>query len=1421
MQTHDQPTDSGRPPDVPEADSGDRRLSPRELAGVLDGIPNGIVVQDAAGSLIYANEVAARLAGYATAAEMLATPMGDPGQRFGMSDEHGRTIRTHDLPSFKVLRGAASSEMTLRFHQPVTADERWAVVQASPMFDPDGGLRFVVTTFRDITERKEDEERLRFLTTASEVLSSSLDYHSTLTSVAWLAVPRIADWCAIDMLGPDGSIERLTTVHTDPAKVAWATQRHHQRPIDPAAPTGSPNVIRTGCSEFIPVVSDELSASMTDGGDDDLPGRLGCTSVMIVPLTVHGRTLGAITFAAESGRQYTIADLQLAEDLARRAAIAVDNALLHRQAEEQRQQMRVTLSSIGDAVVATDIEGRITFMNPVAQRLTAWSLDEAFGRSLTDVLPFLNERTRRAIDSPVDAMMTTGRIMELTRNTVLIARDGRELPIDDSIAPIRDDRGTVIGAVLVFHDITTQRLAELERADLLEREKSARTEAEASENRYRMLVEIRPQLVWTARPDGSVDYLNSQWYDYTGQTPAEGENWGWQTMLHPDDMERAMESWRRSIDSGEPLDTELRIRRASDASYRWHLCRAVAATGSDGRISQWVGVSTDIEEQKQAEGRMEFLAEASRTLASSLDVGATLQRVADLAVPHIADWCAVDILEADGSIGSLAMAHADPAKLEWARELRRQFPVDRSARIGVPEVLRSGQAEFYPEITEEMIAASSRTEEEIAIARKIGYTSVMVVPLTVQGETIGTITFVSAESRKHYTRSDLTLAEDLARRAAIAIENARLYARAQQEIAERRRMEDQLRVSEVRFRALIDQSPLSIQIFDRDGNCVHANAAWGRLWGIERSLAIGYNIFGDEQIRSKGLLPHLQRAFLGETLWLPAIYYDPPEGGREGRGRWVRAFLYAIRNDAGDVHEVVLKLEDVTEWKKAEEALRESENRFRAMADNAPVLIWMAEPDTLCSYFNKEWLEFTGRSLAEEMGNGWTGGIHQEDRDYCLRTYLDAFGARRRFLMEYRLRRHDGEYRWMLETGTPRFTPDGEFAGYIGSCIDITDRKRSEIELCEAKEAAEAANEAKDQFLAVLSHELRTPLTPVLTVAQVLKEEEQLPEDLRSYIDIIHRNVELEARLIDDLLDLTRLEQGKLHLNLATVDAHALIDNVLQIYRSDILGKQLNLAVELRATRHQLNADPARLQQIVWNLVKNAVKFTDQGGSIIIRSSNDARGNLCIEVSDNGIGIEPERLPRIFDAFEQGEGSISRRYGGLGLGLAISKSLVDMHGGALIAHSGGRNQGSTFTIELAALPGESPVEEHPSAISTALTRRILLVDDHADTRKVMQALLERRGYAVTTAEDVRSGVEAAATADFDMLISDIGLPDGSGLDLIRKLAEHDIRLKAIALSGFGMEEDVRRSKEAGFIEHLTKPVSFGRLHEMIERILRS
>jgi signal transduction histidine kinase len=384
----------------------------------------------------------------------------------------------------------------------------------------------------------------------------------------------------------------------------------------------------------------------------------------------------------------------------------------------------------------------------------------------------------------------------------------------------------------------------------------------------------------------------------------------------------------------------------------------------------------------------------------------------------------------------------------------------------------------------------------------------------------------------------------------------------------------------------------------------------------------------------------------------------------------------------------------------------------------------------------------------------------------------------------------------------------------------MAERRRAEAAIEQQKSAVEEANRTKDNFLAMLSHELRTPLTPVMSALDSLQQDLTQSEETKTALAMIQRNVELESQLIADLLDLTRIAKNKLDLKFDPVDAHDAVRNVIDICRAEANAKLQRVYIDLRAGAHHVSADSAKFQQIIWNLLKNAIKFTPEGGEIAISSCNSAPQSLTVAVRDTGIGIDPSIMDRIFNPFEQGELSAQRRFGGLGLGLAISKSLSEAHGGTLVAKSEGQNRGTTFFLTLRTVAPQPQLAIATDAPACSRNLRILLVDDHSDTCTALERLLIRRGHLVAATHNVRSAMEAVVQNHFDLLISDVALPDGTGIDLMKQVRA--IRpLPGIAISGFGANGDIEKSLRAGFADHLIKPIKLETLEAAIGRAMSS
>ncbi len=749
------------------------------------------------------------------------------------------------------------------------------------------------------------------------------------------------------------------------------------------------------------------------------------------PLVVEGNSLGLLGMGFYEPRKFSTDERAFVETLARQSAQALLRATRLESEDEARRWFTTTLRSIADAVIATDPEGRVTFMNQVAERLTGWTEPEADGRPLDEVFRIFSEATRAPSESPVAKVLREGTVVGLANHTVLRSRNGTEVPIDDSGAPIRTETGHLAGVVLVFRDVSRE---------------------------------------------------------------------------------------------------------------------------------------------KVLAGRREFLAKAGEALVSSLDYEATLSNVARLAVPILADWCSLEVVESDADTPRLAVvAHVDPSKVAFARDLRERYPPDSKAPRGVPEVIRTGRPELYTEIPAALLEGAARDAEHLRLIRELMLQSAMIVPLRTATRTFGAMTFVYAESGRRYTEDDLAFALDFARQAAMAIENAASV----KELSDARTRE--------------------------------------------------------------GLLRH----------------------------------------------------------------------------------------------------------------------------------------------------------------------------------------------------EAEVAGRAKDEFLAVVSHELRTPLTAILGWAVTLRSR-KTPDELERGLAVIERNARSQAKLIEDVLDVSRIISGKLSLNLAPTNIADAVGASIETVTPAANAKDIVITSTVTTEALTITADPDRLRQIVWNLLSNAVKFTPKGGHVWV--SADHRGSdVVIVVRDSGEGISGHALPLVFEPFHQADASTTRRHGGLGLGLAIVKQLITAQGGTVTAESGGEGKGATFTVRIparSAVPSlawaarPAAVLETAAASAAGMTRldglKLLVVDDEADTLELMSRLLRDRGAEVHVAASAGEAIETFSSARPDVIVSDVGMPGMDGYALIRKIRslslERGGRTPAVALTAYARTEDVQRAFAAGYQMHLAKPVDPAHLATVVANL---
>jgi len=636
--------------------------------------------------------------------------------------------------------------------------------------------------------------------------------------------------------------------------------------------------------------------------------------------------------------------------------------------------------------------------------------------------------------------------------------------------------------------------------------------------------------------------------------------------------------------------------------------------------------------------------------------------------------------------------------------------------------------------------------------------------------------------------------------------------------------QQKLAAAEERQRSILNAIPHLVWTADADGNINYVNHRWEKKLDLDIDSA-----------RDNGWVSHVHEDDVPEVTagWAEASEKEEPfirefrVRMRDGTYRWHLVHVDPSKGVEGKLAGWFGTATDINEARLANETTRASEARFRQLADSSPTMVWISDTEKACTWFNRPWLEYSGRTMEQEMGSGWTEGVHPDDYARCIEIYNRSFEAREPFEMDFRLRRHDGVYRWLMDRGIPQIGVDGTFLGYVGSCLDINERKEAE----ESKEAmlkieqaarveAERTAVLKDEFLATVSHEMRTPLTAMLGWVQLLRNGSLPPETVPQALETIERNARAQAKLIDDLLDMSRILSGRLRLDVQTVNIMDTVEAALAAAEPGAAAKRIRLVRILDSRTGPVSGDPTRLQQVVWNLLNNAIKFTPNNGKIIVTLER-VNSHLEISVTDTGEGITPEFLPYVFDRFRQQDASTVRRHDGLGLGLSIVKQLVELHGGSVRAKSPGVGQGATFVVALPITAALSErVEKDPvtdverprseEAVPTLLGTRVLVVDDDADARELLRSILAQSGASVRTASSAAEALKQLEDRQPDVLVSDIGMPGEDGYALIRQVRalskEQGGHVPALALTAFARSDDRRRAIGAGFHMHLAKPV---------------
>jgi PAS domain S-box-containing protein len=936
--------------------------------------------------------------------------------------------------------------------------------------------------------------------------------------------------------------------------------------------------------------------------DQEWARREGMIAFAGYPLLVEDRLVGVMAMFAR--QPLSDATMEAMASVANGIALGVERKIAEEERRQQQEWLRVTLASIGDAVIATDTQGRVTFLNGVAQELTAWKQEEAHGQPLEAVFAILNEQTRQPVENPVEKVLRDGVVVGLGNHTVLIAKDGTERPIDDSAAPIRDSSGKIIGVVLIFRDVTEHR--------------RAIQEVRSSEARKSAILETALDCVITMDHEGKVVEFN----------PAAEKTFG----------------YRRA----EVIGNEL-------ASFI---------------------IPHSLREQHR------------RGMAHLLKTGEG---------PVLGQRLELPALRADGI----------------------EFPV------------------------------------EIAITR-------------------------------------------------IAVDGPPMFTAYLRDISERSRAEAALGEAERRFKAVFNQQFQFMAILTPDGTVLDANETCFSATGIEPERVLGRPFWETPwwdrlPVIQEQLKRHVSEAVGSGGPVTGEIEYSQADGTI----RHATVVVTGLRDESGRVTSIIVEGHDDTERRQHETALQESEEKLRLLADTIPQLAWMAGPDGYVFWYNRRWYEYTGTTPDQMEGWGWQS-LHDPDTlPKVIERWKDSITNGEPFEMVFPLKGADNQFRSFLTRVNPLRDEENRILYWFGTNTDISEIKQME-------EALRDADRRKDEFLATLAHELRNPLAPIRNSLQILKMPRVDAATVQQTRDMMERQVHHLVRLVDDLLDVSRVMRGKIELRREPVELASVVARAVEIVQPliEVQGHRLNLSLPSESL--VLDADPVRLAQVVGNLLTNSAKYSETNGNIWLTARRE-RDQAVLSVRDTGIGIAPDMLPHVFELFVQADHTSTKAQGGLGIGLTLVKNLVEMHGGTVEAKSAGLGKGCEFIIRLPLMVQESqqPNEKQngEQKDTPPSGHRLLVVDDNKDAAVSLAMLLRLQGHEVRVAHDGPSALEISKSYQPGVIFLDIGMPGMDGYEVARRIRQHPGLEKVVlaALTGWGQEEDRRRTAEAGFDYHLVKP----------------
>jgi PAS domain S-box-containing protein len=1087
-----------------------------------------------------------------------------------------------------------------------------------------------------------------------------------------------------------------------------------------------------------------------------------------------------------------------------------------RQAEEQSERLRVTLGSIGDAVIATDAAGRVTFMNVVAESLTGWSSAEAQQHDLEEVFHIVNEATRRQVENPVKKVLREGKIVGLANHTVLIDRRGASRPIDDSAAPIRDVDGQVVGVVLVFRDVSERRHVEETRA------------------RLAAIVNSSDDAIIGKNFDGIITSWNfgaEQLYGYKA-VEIVGRPF---SVLIPPDIPSEIPEVLEKIHSGAPLDQYETIRITKDGRRILVAARISAIRNDDGKVIGASVIARDITHRDQSERLRNMRLAITQILAHSASIDEALPEILRTFCEHM-QWSVGNYWEVDEDAVRIGcrvpwnLPQSRVAEFQAASQARKMQLCE-----GVPgRVWESGRPCWVTDVTQD--DNFPRAE----VAQRTGLHTAFAMPLLIGERVFGVLEFFSSDIRP--PDDDLlelvgTLGWQLG------------------QFIERQKAEQALRQSEAELSDFFEKATVGLHWVGPNGTILRVNQEELELLGYSREEYVGRHI-AEFHVDQDVIADILRRLAAGERL------QDYPAQMRAKDGSVLDVLIdSSVMWDNGRFVHTRCFTRDVTARKRNDKLLQFLADASAALAglvdyhSTLQKLAHLAVPhfadwcriDMLDDYGQLRCVTVVHSDPAQVLQSRELTEGHPADPQassgiwHILRTGATELVPE---ISDDLLAEAvpDSGFRALLRglnvksyLGVPlhgRGKPIGVltfFTAESGRRYTMADVKvaqdlagRAAIAIENARLYAELREQSrrKDEFLAMLAHELRNPLAPLRNGLEIMDLVGEDASALRESRRIMQRQLDQMVRLVDDLLDISRITRGKLELRKERVDLAKVVHVAVETSTPSIEAAGHELVLSLPDESIQLSADVTRLAQVFANLLNNSAKYTPPGGRIELSVHRDG-GEAVISIRDNGIGISANMLPLIFDMFTQVDRSLERAQGGLGIGLTLVRRLVEMHGGCVEAHSAGEGQGAEFVVRLpiAVQPAESNELPEPAAAPAGLAaRRILVVDDNRDSAVTLSMMLRLMGNEIHTAFDGAAALQAADQFRPDLIVLDIGLPKMNGYEVARHVRQQpwgrDMVL--VALTGWGQEEDRRRSQQAGFNYHFVKPIDIDDLKRVLQ-----